>query len=632
MKCINCNNEIPDLSTVCPICNSKVVPVNGVEQPIGVPTDTSVLPTVPETAALPIDQTASANQGVMEQADGNLEVPKLDDNSNQVGVYAEQVADVAPSSLSDSETLQTDSLDGSQNFVQNDAVTQSTDLPDANMLEESQENATDSQITNNIQPEQNTTLVNDINPEFINPNGDAVKLDNTKVPKENKSKKNLIIILAIVGVLLVISILGFLYYSSQYRSSDKRIEAIVTALTKSSRSINNDVIDKTSGSYDIDLQVSYSDSNILAKANGTYATDLSGKAIDFTFNLNSLNIGEELIDTPINLEVYLNESRAYVLFQNFYENYIYQDVEGLQTIFEANEQNNIDYMSMISALKVAFASGIKGMNNTQTVGSATIHGNTKKSNIIKINFNEKNQAIFYKRFFNSLANNKKFVSEGAKLTNKTEEDFKDSLLKSAEDTKATDAANIEIYTSMFKDELFGIKISSSTDSGLAVIELYPTANGYGVSSKVGSQNVFEGSLSKTTKTTSTTKESSTTVEFSIYINNQAYKVAATLDNVRDVNPKDAHVNVKNSINKKYLTEEDKQRIITDSASVGKIGLYLPSVLSSYLYEGVMVEEPQVPSVTDENCLSVSNCVDSGVEGYLTCINTVTNESVNCPIN
>ena len=120
------------------------------------------------------------------------------------------------------------------------------------------------------------------------------------------------------------------------------------------KSITNDKIEKTSGTYDVDFSISSANQNLAAKVNGTYAVDLSGKAIDYTVNLSSLNLGEELIDNPVNLEIYLNESRMYVLFQNYYENYIYDEIEGLRTLFDTNEQNNVDYVSMINALKTAF--------------------------------------------------------------------------------------------------------------------------------------------------------------------------------------------------------------------------------------------------------------------------------------
>lgn len=630
MRCINCNNEIPDGVAVCPVCNANVQGASVT----AVPTVTSVLPTVPESPVLPQAQNMAVNNE-------NMVNPGLAGNlDNQMGIAggaatAQALASAAPrtnnevaSNVTNSSTVVSENIQANQNAVgQNNlnnpvgvqnptpsvqtinttneglgVQTGETQVPNQGVgqVSQPQQDFSAQNIQASVQtpgdaqadvqnPQEQVQVTNAINPEFIAPSGEAVKLGNTlsSEDKKKKNKKNIIIILVIVIVFVIIGVVGFLYYKSQYKSANERISAVVSALTMGTKSITNDRIEKSSGTYDIDFSISSNGINLAAKLNGNYAVDLSNKAMDYTFNLTSLNFGEELIDNPINLEVYLNESRMYVLFQNYYENYIYDEVEGLSTIFDVNEQNNIDYISMINAVKSALASGLKSMHNTQTVGDITIHGESKKSNIVRINFNESNRKIFFRQMFKSLASNKKFVSEAAKFAEMSEDEFKKSLEDVDYETmaKGINDATIEICTAMFGEKLDGIKISSKVGEEFAVMEIYPNASGYGLSYKVGSQNILDVTYENTKKKTSTTRENNTKIGAVFYADGQAYNINLAISDIQDVNPKDAKVNVKNSINKKYLTEEEKLKITTASQSTGKIGLYLPMILNLYLNDG-----------------------------------------------
>lgn len=615
MKCIKCNSDIPDGVSLCPVCNADLSQAdlgNGTQNNT-VPIDTSVLPTVPDAPVLPSDQGINVSNDVQTSAPlGAGSANNLEQNN----VATTDVQNVSATPSVAQPNIQENNVVG----VQQENAQQMTGTPsdnpsmnqgvssnmEANPVVPEQGNVSPQTP---VTPAQNTAqVVNDINPDFIAPNGESVKLGSTISPenKKNNNKKNLIIILAIVGVLLVIGIVFFVYYNSQYKSSGKRIEAIVSALSVKTKSLKNDVIDKSSGTYDLSLNVSSKEDNMSLKVDGTYAVDLSGKAMDYTVNLSSLNLGEELIDNPVNLELYLNESRVYVLLQNYFDNYIYDEVDGLSTLFDANEQNNVDYVSLVNASKVALTNSIKSMSNTQTVDKVNIHGSSKKSNIIKINFNERNRKVFFKTFFSNLANNKKFVSECAKLSDLSEDEFKNKLEEASSNEevyKDMKDLDIEIYTAMFGEELNGIRISWEEDSERDVLEIYPTANGYGLSLKEGSQNVLDLTYESSSKTTSTTVENTLKLGAVFYSEGNAYNIDFNYKNVRDVNPKDAKINVKNSINRKYLTEEQKQSIIQASQNAGKIGLYLPSILSVYLNGGIS-NTPDSP-LDDEGGFTIS---------------------------
>lgn len=608
MKCIKCNSDIPDGVLVCPVCGANTNPTTvEPETPNNtVPVDTSVLPTVPVTPVLPTDQVslgevgASSNINQAPEVQNQVPVTQVPTQVEQSVTPNQNIGNVSENvSTSTSTPTPTPTVDTNINNV---PVTQEVEpaQTSANVntisgqnVNQTQTSAPNAGVVNQAPTEAPQAVVNDINPDFIAPNGESVKLGSTLSPENKKknNKKNLIIILAIVAVLAIIGIVFFVYYNSQYKSSSKRIDAIVSALSFKTRSLKNDVIEKSSGTYELALNVSSTDANLGVKADGKYAVDLAGKAVDYTINLTSLNLGEELIDKPINLELYLNESRIYVLLQNYFDNYIYDEVEGLSQIFDATEQNNIDYVSLLNAGRVALANSIKSMSNKQTVDTVNIHGTEKKSNVIKIRFNERNRQVFFKTFFNSLANNKNFVTEASKLMSMEEEELKNSLTTAAtnEDVyKNMGDLDIEIYTAMFGEVLDGIKISDNNENK-NLLEIYPTSNGYGVSYKTGSQNVLDLTLETTSKNTSTTVESTYKISAVFYNEGNAYNIDFDYKNVRDVNPKEAKINVKNSINRQYLTDEQKQAIITSSQESGKIGLYLPSILGMYLNGGVSSE-------------------------------------------
>ena len=216
--------------------------------------------------------------------------------------------------------------------------------------------------------------------------------------------------------------------------------------------------------------------------------------------------------------------------------------------------------------------------------------------------------------FQSLANNKKFISEASKFADMSEEEFKKSL--EDVDYEKTAAGmkdvNIEICTAMFGEELIGIRISSESD----LMEFYPTANGYGVSYKEGSQNIFDITYESTKKNTSTTREKTFKIGAVIYNEGQAYNVNFSMSDIQDVNPKEAKVNVKNSINKKYLTEEDKQNILMASQSAGKIGLYLPTIISIYLNDGISITPPVVDDVLPDSGIDGNGAVDCTIDPSL----------------
>lgn len=607
MKCFNCNNDIPDASTVCPFCNSKVEPIAS-PAPIFNLEETSSLPTTPSAPVLPQDQGLDVTQSMntiepVEENQGSSTVNINQEVSNNINLgtaNVEQSSNINPQMGVNPEVLQS-----SQNVEQPNAST-------------------------------NQVMENAINPSYIDPSGEVIdggKIGSSVPPvTNNKKKKKIIIILIIAVVILVIGGLAFAYYYSQYKTADKRVNSVFKGITSVTSNLKNETIDKASGTYDFGLNIDYNNEAIKTQVKGTYARDLSLGAIDLTANIQSFVKGEELLNNPINVEMYYNDSKIYVLLENFFDMYIYDDYEDLNTYFDAIEQNNINYVSLISSLKKAVNSGLTSMNNTQTVKNVSIHGINSKVNTVQIRFTARNQSIFYNAFYRVLANDTTFVSEMAKLTGKTEEVLKDNLSTATQNKEYQDLdLTIEVYTEMFGEKFSGFKITTKENfinrliqedesDEVKVLEIYPITNGYGLTYKSGSQNILEGTYEKTLKRTSTTNESNHKVYFTYYHENIAYKVDASLNLIGDVNPKDAKVNVKNSINKIYLTEENKTAILEKYNQAGNISLHYPNIISNYLGMNIQNNDLTPDKATFESCSTVTDCQVSNYEGYLICKN------------
>lgn len=635
MKCLNCNNDIPDASVVCPFCKSKVDPVVA-PTPVFNLEATSSLPVTPSTPVLPQDQGIDVTQNIntvpitgnVSSVSEDIQTPSVNVNPGILNSNLENGGVVSNVASNLNVSSQGENNQGNLQFNGDGVQSSSTSA----LGEQPVSSASQSQAIN-VSNNNSQGIVNAINPTYINPDGgiiDGGKIGSSVTPEvKNKNKKKLIIILVFVVVILIIFGLGFAYYYSQYKTADKRVSSVFKGITSMTSNFRNEEIDKASGTYELDLNIDYNDEAMKAKVNGTYARDLSAGALDLTTNIESFVKGEELLNSPINFEVYYNDSKVYVLLENFFDMYIYDEFEGLNKYLESIEQNDINYTNLMTSLKKAINSGLTSMSSTQTVKNVTIHGVSSKVNVVQIRFTARNQSLFINAFCRVLANDTNFIGEMSKLTGKDEDTIKEQINGSAQDKEYQDIdLVVEVYTEMFGEKFSGLKVTKK-DEEVNVLELYPITNGYGITYKRGSQNIFEGTYEKTSKRTSTTNETNHKVYFTVYYGDVAYKIDASLNLVGDVNPKDAKVNVKNSINKMYLTEENKAAILEKYNQSGNIALHYPDILNSYLGLNTITNNVLTPEMAQQDaCMVVSGCQASNYEGFSICKN-VGNADIIC---
>ncbi|MDE5630065.1 MAG: hypothetical protein K2I70_00545, partial [Bacilli bacterium] len=302
MKCISCGNELPEGTTSCPFCGNTVLPtnhnvVNGTVQ------NNNGIPVTPDTPVLPQDQNLNEQNNMMssngEMNQGKVDMPTPPQN---LGGQMNGVQEGLPGQMA-------------QNTMSQGDVMQATPVPP---MTDAQPSAMGPQTLSNQ---------GEI--------GDGVKIASTAAPViEGKKNKKVVIIIAVIFVVVAIAAgIGVYYYMSQYKSADKRIDAVFSGMNKFAAGLKAEKIEAKSGTYDIGFSLVAGDDSIDGKIDGKYAYDLEKKIMDYSLNISKLDMkmeGEDLqlIDKePLKLELYTAESRAYVLLENFYENYIYSDIE-----------------------------------------------------------------------------------------------------------------------------------------------------------------------------------------------------------------------------------------------------------------------------------------------------------------
>lgn len=550
MNCKNCGTVLQPGTTICPSCNTPVQnPTVAPVQPElnGQAVATPVQPTQPvqpvETVAQPVENQVESTTSVV---DTNVEQP-----TNPV----EQV----------------------NSTIDNP----SSETPVAVSTPNEQVSPVDAQPLNYGQTTITPEALASINPDGSSVNGNLVGNVAPIEPTKPKNKKKIMIISIIAIVLILLIGGGVLFYMYEYKSADKRIEAIYNYLTTFTENVKNDSVELKSGSYELNASVSYEDQTYSTNISGKYGIDLANKIIDYTVNINKLNMGEDLIDETLGLDLYLNDNKIYVLLENFYDKYIYQEVENVDQIFDLVEQNDINYVTLTRGIKVAIANGLKAMNATQSIEDVKIDGESKKVNVVRITMTARNEELFTKAFVNSLKSNSSFVSELAKLSGMSEDDVKTKLTESIQDVEyeGMEELKLELYSSLFGADYLGLKAILSNEGSKVVLESLPITDGTRFNLSVAGQKMLELDVKTTEKKNSTTVDSTVTIEGTVLLDS-AIKFNVELKQSDDVNPKVDKVNVKNSINVQNLTEEDYNTIVSKIKEFGTLGILIAPYLET----------------------------------------------------
>ncbi len=594
MKCISCGNEIPEGTTSCPFCGNTVLPTNH-----SVVNDTvqnnSGVPVTPDAPVLPQDQNLSEQSSAPSPTVG---MPQ------EVGAGALNSQSLEGQSLNGQPTVLPNNQPVNNQMGEQVAPTPQDNI--ASPMGPAVENSIPPQApvmpSNPVPPMDMSNQVS--GPQTLSNQGeisDGVKIASTAAPviESKKNKKVIIIVAVILAIIAIAAGIGVYYYMSQYKSADKRIDAVFSGMNKFAAGLKAEKVEVKSGTYDISASLSYGETNLDGKFDGKYAYDLEKKIMDYTLNISKLNMkseGEdlELIDKdPLKLELYTAESKAYILLENFYENYIYSNIEGYDSLFEGIEQNDINYTLILQGFINAIKSGLKAASNTQTVKDVTLDGKTQKSNVVTIILNKNNKKIILERIINHMKNNTKFLEEFAKLSNMSVDELKDSLDESIKDMEyGEESQTLEIITNKKGSSLLGIRLYDEKGN----LELAKVTSGYKLSFKQDQKDVFNLVYTSSSTTNSTAKETNQKIELTSYDeDNNLLKASLEIAVKDDINPKVEKINTKNSVNYQNISAEDQQKILTNISNFGNLGLLFQSFIG-----GMMTPSTQNPYGTITN--------------------------------
>ena len=260
-------------------------------------------------------------------------------NGSKMCPFCNAVIEDGTQNFNESENLNT--ANNAVNEAQN-AVNTNQNTVNAVNANQSTTNAVNGENLGNVENELPITnegieRVNNLN------QGDYIEGATPELPKaEPKSKRGLIIGIIAGVIALVVVLLGVFFYMSQFKSADKRITNVVNKAF-SELKFNNDNLEKASGNMNVDGKVSVGSTSYSASFDAKYGVDMLEKLINFDITLNNLNVGMELLDEPLHVNTYIENSKVYALFSNFYDKYVYTNVDGMDEIFNVVEQNDIDY-------------------------------------------------------------------------------------------------------------------------------------------------------------------------------------------------------------------------------------------------------------------------------------------------
>lgn len=594
MKCVNCGNEVQDGVVTCPFCNANLnnqVPVTPTTPVLPQDQNMVVTPEAP-VVDMPTEPIAEVKQESVNSVPGMQGIASVSDpvkpeevqiSAQPVGMPQTPVTQVETSVVQEPVVQTAPSVSQEPATQVAPSVVQETVAP-ATSMESAPVGSTTVNIDalsekTSVEPQQTISSV----PPIDNQSGEKIGSSAPVIEKKTNKKKNMIILIILAIVLVLVGIGVFIYFY-EFKSADKRIEVLSKNLFSFTSRIKNDSVELSSGKYSINGTITADDENISFDVDGTYGVDLKNKILDFTLNANSVKVGEEMLPEPLNVELYLNDSKVYVLLQNFFDKYIYSEFPQMDEMFDSLSKNDINYVALVKGVENAFSVAAKSTNAEQKIEDVTINGKKQKVNVVRIVATSGNKKVFANNFIRTLANNKTFIAEYAKVSEKSEEEAKEEILKSLEDATFENDPNtkVELYSPLVGNSFLGLRVSGKDeDSGeLSVIEVYPIANGIAVNLTTDGKSVLKGQFTNSVKKTSKSENTSVTVSLTAFNDDTTAKVDLTINVEDDVNPKVEKVNVKNSVDYRYLTTDDQQSIMNKISNYGNLGMLLSQFLSS----------------------------------------------------
>lgn len=277
-----------------------------------------------------------------------------------------------------------------------------------------------------------------------------------------KKKKNIfpiIIVLCIVGVLGALVATYFLIFTTPKNIFNK-------ALDNGIKYLNNSMVE--AGKYDtivgngsLSYELKAEDSNVQSmldvfndiSLNYEYGIDYKNKLVNF--NIDSTYKNEKLLD----VDLYTENSKAYLLFVDIYNTYIASPIEGYDSIFNT-DINQKELTTVLDSFKVALSKSLTDEDFVKSEELIKINGMEVKVTKNSFVLNDKNVNRISKSVLTILKDDADFISAINKLSNDETVDAKallESAIENISDVSSGDNTVIafSIYTKGFLNEVVG---------------------------------------------------------------------------------------------------------------------------------------------------------------------------------
>ena len=422
----------------------------------------------------------------------------------------------------------------------------------------------DNHIINDNGPGNQDFLINQdssLVPPTLNNDTDTSHQEEPKPKKENKIVLPLIIILILIAGVVAVY---FLVFNNPKRIFSKTISKGFSYLYENLDNVNK--YDTTSGTVSLSYELTSEDENmqsVFDMVNGidfnfAYTVDYKNKLMNFDFDSTYNN--EKLL----NLSVYGENGKGYVLLKDIYDKYLSTDIEGYEEIFNTTK-NQTEVKTILKSSEKALNKALTNDDFIKSEETIKINGKDVKVTNNALVLNNKNFNRISKSVLTTLKNDADFISAVNKISNDESVDTKATLENAIANIGEVDpddktTITISIYTKGILKEFVGLNIEEKEKTTTVISFIKTNENTFSLVAKQDNDEVLNGTIKLDVKNDSNGGNSNVELTIDIpTLMSVKLDVKSTVKHNVEFNK----VDVTNSVDAASLTEVETNTIMTN---------------------------------------------------------------------
>lgn len=386
-------------------------------------------------------------------------------------------------------------------------------------------------------------------------------VENFNVPSsENNNRKhtNNMWMVPIIVIIFLVAILGFVFYVS--RSPKMVFNTFVNNIYKK---INNNIVtdvDNIKGSIVLQTNITTEDKSaneIFEILNNIYiSTDYEVDYENETIltKINTKYGNDKLVDA----DIYLKDTKGYILIKDVYDKYLNTDIQGFEEIFEKAEFTR-DHKIVLAELKKAINKSLKSEYFEQNNVDIKLNNETVAVTKNSIVLTDDIINNIGKDIIKNLKENNEFISSLSDIIEIEESEILSNMeeaLNSFESNKneSSDATiTLSIYTKGLMNELVKIEAELNEASEKSMLEITKESKDAYAIVVTSANSSIDGKI----KLIDDKK-----IEFSLIDSGSGTTIGFTIETSIKYNTELTKVDVSNNVSVEHLTEEDLTKIQT----------------------------------------------------------------------